>query len=434
MAKIKKLKNVKKSVSYQKKDYINILIIHHYTLKNLGDWAILEGTINSIKEILPKSNFNVLSLTPDYDKKFIRDANFLPSIPPPIYSRKDYLYSLTFIIMSIIWGVLYRISSGFINLTFFFPKLYKETLKKYIDSDIIICRATDASFCPETFGYIPSIKGFYQLILAYLLKKDVMIYAQTIGPVKENLIGNIYKKFLIIFLNKAKVVTVRDTTSFNFLRKIGFKKVILTADPTYTLPVPVRKIKKELKITIIPRVSTKSMKNYEKYILIISSLIDFLIKKYNAKIIMCYQSKFLEDDDIIAIDKILSRRLDQKDKIIKIKREYSLKDYIETISSSNLIISTRVIGAVIGIMSCIPVIAIDYGNGKIRGFMELARMEDYCIDWKELNLDILKKKTISAIKNYRYIRKRLINMRRILKYKALSNNNLLLEILNKHAT
>ena len=278
---------------------VNILIIHNYTLKNLGDYAILKGMIDSIRKVATsygiRVNFYALSLTPDYDQKMMKEVFFVISVPPPVFSVKDYFFSLTFMLMSLIWAIIFRLSRSFIDMSFLFPRSYRTTLKAYCNADIVVCRATDAIFCPEVFGFIPTIKGIYQLILAYLLNKDVMIYAQTILPVRRKLTGYLYKKIIYLILNKAKIVTVRDTYSFNFLRyDVGFKRCLLTADPSYLLQIPLKSKHKfssrsGITVGIIPRAYLSSMEKYETYIECIAEGVKYLIEKYSATIVLFFQ-------------------------------------------------------------------------------------------------------------------------------------------------
>ena len=158
---------------------------------------------------------------------------------------------------------------------------------------------------------------------------------------------------------------------------------------------------------------------------------DSLIAKYNAKVLLFYQSKFeIGDDDTIAIKEIILQiKRTYLKNVVVFKQIYDLEKYAELIGLCDLIISTRAIAVVISIMKRVPVIGIDYALGKLKGFMELAKIEQYCVDWNNLDLDILKEKINLAIKNRLYLKRKLASISSILRKKAFLNAQLLLKLI-----
>ncbi|MEG0798041.1 MAG: polysaccharide pyruvyl transferase CsaB [Acidaminococcaceae bacterium] len=72
------------------------------------------------------------------------------------------------------------------------------------------------------------------LLLAKLLGKKVMLYAQGIGPIRSHSAGRLTKWVC----GQADLITVRDDGSFEELRKMGLDatKIIVTADAVFALP------------------------------------------------------------------------------------------------------------------------------------------------------------------------------------------------------
>ena len=69
--------------------------------------------------------------------------------------------------------------------------------------------------------------------LAKWMNLPVMVYANGVGPVdKARNIKSTVREF-----NRADLITLRETDSLEFLKKIGVdnENILVTADPTFTL-------------------------------------------------------------------------------------------------------------------------------------------------------------------------------------------------------
>ena len=71
-------------------------------------------------------------------------------------------------------------------------------------------------------------------LLAKIYNKPLYIYANSIGPLK----GKISKFITRYVLNKANIITVRDTASANLIKEINVKvRPQITTDPAFALNI-----------------------------------------------------------------------------------------------------------------------------------------------------------------------------------------------------
>lgn len=162
-----------------------IVISGYYGFKNFGDEAILSLLINKLQN----EDVTVISSNPEYTKSLYRN----------IKSIKTF---------------------DFINI-----------IKEISASDILI--SGGGSLLQD----VTSIKShFYYLLViltALIFKKDVIIFAQGIGPINSK-IGQLLTKTL---LKKCQYVSVRDEKSFELLKTWGIKSELL-CDPIFSLDIP----------------------------------------------------------------------------------------------------------------------------------------------------------------------------------------------------
>jgi len=107
----------------------------------------------------------------------------------------------------------------------------KDVVKTLLKSDVLI--SGGGSLLQD----VTSIKSlFYYLFvigIAQLFKKDVIIFAQGIGPI-QNKIGQLLTKVL---LKNCKYITVRDKKSYTLLKDWGITSD-LVSDPVWNLALP----------------------------------------------------------------------------------------------------------------------------------------------------------------------------------------------------
>ena len=211
-----------------------------------GEAAMLISMVKALRGRIPNVSITVSpsSFQPqeiDIIKYGEYDLKILPGIFSSIFSVVPKLKFLKFkalkamialslllalIVKNILWLLLYkslRLDAGFLI------RDNRDTVKEYRDADCII-------FCGGQ--YITNVGlglfiALYEIIFSKLLRKPVMLYAQSLGPFNQKYA----QPFIKWVLNKVDLITTREATSKKILDDIGITApAFVTADAAFTLP------------------------------------------------------------------------------------------------------------------------------------------------------------------------------------------------------
>lgn len=351
-----------------------IVISGYYGYDNLGDEAILYSLIKNIKKKLPDAEITVLSGNVEETKKKYNvnavDRFKLPGIIKELSGSSVFVSG---------GGGLLQDITGF------------KTLQYYL-------------------GLI---------LLAKLMFKPVMVYAQGIGPINTKL-----GKFLIpVILNQVNLITVRDQNSKDTLAKLKVKKppITVTADAAFSLDAPVKnnKTEKIMKIGI----SARPWNTKINYVSILANVADHLIETHKAKI---YLLPFQERQDYKTCEDILSQMKNKAEVAENLKLP---EEMLEFINRLDFLIAMRLHALIFAAICQVPLIGISY-DPKVKSFLDF--LEHKCINLEELNACLL----INGFKNlsadYDISRKKLREKSDILKEKANINNLLLAKLVQNN--
>ncbi len=165
---------------------VQLVLSGYYGFHNIGDEAILQSIIKSLKKEIPNIQLVVMSNDPDYTRE---------------------MYDVEAVDR---WDI----------------KAVYDVIKK---SDGLISGGGSLlqdQTSMKSILYYTGILGF-----ARLLKKPYYIYSQGIGPIRKR-----HNRLLVKWqLSKAAYISVRDEDSFFYLKELGVKKDIeLVPDPVLT--------------------------------------------------------------------------------------------------------------------------------------------------------------------------------------------------------
>ena len=184
------------------------------------------------------------------------------------------------------------------------------------------------------------------IALAQIFQKEVIIFAQGIGPINNKIL----KKITKFMLKKAKYITVRDTNSLNLLKQWGIN-AILCNDPVWNITINSKKQNNKIGIQLrsFPTITE-----------------EFLIK-----LAFCI-NKFYQDKEInilslqnkldLEICKKLQKHINAINHNIDVKviENISNENIIENISQMESLIAMRYHACLIGIKSGAKVLPINY--------------------------------------------------------------------------
>ncbi|MFC1920715.1 polysaccharide pyruvyl transferase family protein [Chloroflexota bacterium] len=191
---------------------------------NKGTEAVVIATVDIIKEAVPDAVFtSFLNCSDLLAEKLglmvIRTANS-PYVPRFLYEIK----SLWELACCMLWSLTAKISrNGFTFL------LKGKRLRNYRNADVIIHLGMD--YYSDDVGLATVYHHSLDIILGALLKKPVVIWAESMGPFR----GRFSLWLARTALNRAALITVRDTLSRDFVIEAGINRTPLhvTADPAF---------------------------------------------------------------------------------------------------------------------------------------------------------------------------------------------------------
>jgi len=309
--------------------------------------------------------------------------------------------------------------------------LCNRKLKEFQNTEIVIHLGTN--LFGEDFGIRGFIEHSKELLLAIIMKKPIVMYAESIGP-----FSNILSKFIAKkLLNKVNLITLREEVSRQYLTELGVNKppIFVTADPAFLLkpatesriteilkaegiktgdrPVigvtlsSTTNLKEETKKSIVaalvsfiymlgryflPEIAIKgifqTLKRFgyferfkSKYItrVEVSNIIDHIIDTLNVDIMIIphiYQEGIYNDKDTAQEIQHLAKN---QDRINVIQNVYTSKELKAVIGICDMYISSRMHAAIAAMSQCIPTILIPFSQ-RHHGIMRMAGQEKYVCD------------------------------------------------------
>ncbi len=311
-----------------------VVISGYYGYNNLGDEAILKGIISAFKQIKIKTpEIVVLSSSPQFTAE-------------------------TYNVKAIKCTNLYQIINN---------------IKK---SDLFI--SGGGSLIQDITGWksIPYYLGL--ILLAQLMNKKTVIYAQGIGPVNNNY----YKKLISWTLNRCQLVSVRDRRSFDLLIKMGVneKKIKETVDPVFSIDIEqIKKRKIEINKNKTKPVLGVSIRPWGKnnYLEKLAQMINYIIKFASTEVLILplYYSQDYQ------ISKKLETLIDTECKIIS--EQNNPLDMIKIFSQVDFLIGVRLHSLIFAALNRTPFVGISY-DPKTDSFLELFK-NNYSFSMTEFN-------------------------------------------------
>lgn len=258
--------------------------------------------------------------------------------------------------------------------------------------------------------------------------KPIMVYANGIGPINKKINRCLTRKIL----NKVDLITLRDYDSKRTLEEIGVENpnIFVTADPVFTLlPSDEERVNKIFKEENIPMdkalvgVSIRSWKDSEKLIDVLPMAIDYMMKKYDANVVMI-PMHYPSD---LKISYAVKDRVTM-DGCYVLSEKYSVEDIMGVIGKTEIMIAMRLHSLIYAATQWVPMIGIIY-DPKIEGILKLIHMDYMCsvdnLELKDLcsNIDIV-------WSNKDELKLRLKKYDADFKEKALKNVHMALELLD----
>lgn len=360
------------------------ILVLHAGVSNKGSQALMLSTTDTVKKYIPDAEFTFMGRETNQNEIPIKQQLAFKVLKNP--------YPWLYLVQSSIYylfkksGLNYQISKN--------SKLYD-----YYTADVVINSGGD-HLSGEKFG----LSSLLNISYAILLDKPVVLYGESLGYYSNPIFNFIAKSVF----NKAKLITVREQISKEYLDDQGVKKpkVYLTADSAFNLNfAPINDVldilSKEnidnFKRPLIGINASGSISKFRgsgsKYIeneiaSIFAEVIDSISEHLDATVILIphVYSKGASDKKMI---NAIYDQTANKSKIYMIQNEYSASELKGIIGLCDLFIGARMHSTIASTSMLVPTVGIAYSH-KMYGIIgQMLGQEKYILNINELESDKL---------------------------------------------
>ncbi len=315
-----------------------VVMSGYFGFDNSGDDAILKAIVKDLRSKDPYVSIKVLSKDPEKTRELC-----------PVFSANRFSF--------------------------------KEVLSSIKEADILI--SGGGSLLQDVTSTRSLLYYLTLMTVAQIMKKKVIVYANGIGPIQKN-INRILTRWV---LNRTDVITLRDNSSYEYIKEIGVKNsnVFVTADPVFTLEAAnvdrvneiytAEGIKSEDPVIGI---SVRNWKNEESIVKSIATSIKNISEKTGAQILLI-PMHYPED---LGISKEI-RELSNTEKCNVLEGKYSVEEIMGIISTFEIMAAMRLHSLIYAATQEIPSIGIVY-DPKVEGFLREIGSE-YSVDVDTIN-------------------------------------------------
>jgi|GEM_PF-1021305 polysaccharide pyruvyl transferase WcaK-like protein len=392
---------------------MRILLTEVNTISNVGSASVLENVVQNLREVFPQVEMTLSTVNEETIAEFMK----LPTVPE-LFPRPPRLGTLPrkvrWLIPNAIWmGVnsLFLILHRYLKLPylyqlFTFSPGRRRYVKALAHADLVISIGSERindNFHQQLYF---ALYGYW---FAKMLGKPMILYAQTIGPLRFW-----QSRWLTRWvLNKCDVITVRDKRSLEVLEEISVTrpKIELVADPAIQQkPVPeetaLRLLAQEgVDLAAKPRLGIsvlrwnysnapsgkKPEEYYAEYVATVSRLADHFLERYGGSVIFVSTNHAVhgnrDDDKEVARDVLA--RMQHKSRAFVLEKLYRPDELKGIIGEMDLFIASRMHSCIFSTAMHVPTLALSY-QFKLRAFMALLGMERFAKDFAKLSFEELR--------------------------------------------
>jgi coenzyme F420 hydrogenase subunit beta len=371
------------------------IVITNSHANNRGDEAAQRSMINCLSVSMPDAKFTVLTIDPNglHLQKGVK-----------ILRTFSATKTMGFIII-VLWAVFRAL--GLRLPAFYSPKL--SALRQMGDADIIIS-APGGPYFGDLYASHEIREHLFHIFLAKIMRKPVMIYAPSMGPFNSRK-RNILRRYL---LNKVEIISLRDSISKDYLDSLKLTRplVYVTADSAFQDTINVERDKLESimldekivdrqnespnrrpLVGITPtgpkwnfRDSANPQEDQTRYNRIIANTMDYLVDKFDARIVF-FPQLYGKSDDVPLINQIVKLVRSKHDvRVLSNKWDSEIQQAV--ISEMDFVIGNRYHSVIFALKAEIPTICLAYEH-KSLGIMQAAKLEKYVINVADLTYELL---------------------------------------------
>jgi colanic acid/amylovoran biosynthesis protein len=407
-----------------KKNTINqikqVLIVNGWHDSNKGDSAINLGLIEALYRHYGQDlKIGISSYIPNtskyYDTAFRHVRELYPQVKTIDSSLPAYLRELS------LKKVLFNFIRG--SLKLLLPRLIRDKGEESFikGSDIIISTGgLYFAFPHKSFYRIPfrMLAFSYPLLLAKVLNKRFVFYAQSFGPFNNKL----SRKYITWLMNHSYKVLVRESISTQLLKDMGVEenKVVTVPDAAFGMKID-KNIKDilndyQLNENNYAVLSARSLTSYghdnqlsSKYVDNLLKAIEYLTEKYNKKVAIVSHTTgpTPHEDDRVISKEIYSKLPDSvRKQTVLIDEDLTPPQLAGLYGSASCLIATRFHAVVLSILAGTPVFAIPYFGSKTEGTLKDLGIEEFILQLNDLTSIKIEQRLENLFENMNYYKEK----------------------------
>ena len=350
---------------------MNVLVTNTVAL-NTGDSAILHALVQQVNEAWQPRQIVVHDKHAEAAQALYPDLTIRPCLSQPIAARGPLerrwrgkragkaLLNLRF------WLAAQAVRSGRFGAARRLLRAEEaQSLMDYKEADVVI--TTGGTYLVEHYSIGPRLRTFW---LSRVLRKPLVFYTQSLGPFRQP--AN--QQAMRASVERAALVLLRDERSRGYLREIGADgpRVHVVADSVFALDPP---LPTKPKAGARPRVafSVRKWQHFDsetaeagmaRYARAVCRAAEVLVRDYGAEVVFLSTCQgvpaYTADDSAVAAAMAAQLPRDVQAHVTVDRDFHTPQSFMEAVAGCSLMISTRMHGAILGLVSGVPVLPIAY--------------------------------------------------------------------------
>ncbi len=362
----------------------NILIIDANSTYHVGNTALLDSSIEQLKEGFPNANFTILAFDPKSISKMFTEHKVIEALWSKPFSAFTNIQKIGWLTRESIWITINSLNlllKKYIKIKIN-PKIYtfspikRAVLKAYNDCDIVVSISGEmlSEENHQRLGLF--LYGYW---LGYIMHKTVAIFPQSMGPFRKFFAKNVGG----YILDHCHLVCPRDKISYNHIQKLSLNKtkILLAPDVAVNQPAISAEQAKSLlqssEVNIERRpvvglsISKFHNKDYEKYYSGMKTICNEVLEKHKGSVVLLSPNfPFQNETSDFSVAEKLYNDLNSKENVTLIKEMYSARQFKGVLGELDAFFTTRMHVAILATMALTPTVTINT-QVKLRGYMEM---------------------------------------------------------------
>jgi colanic acid/amylovoran biosynthesis protein len=365
-------------------DTCRIFVINATDWFNKGDVLNRIGAICALRKAMGMNlEISIESATSENDTSYF--SRFSAKIIESVYSYRsgDKLLKLVprFMFSSVIL-VYYAIFFKLFGAKQYRSSKEAEYFNTLVDSDLIL--SSPGGFIHDELPLTVFLPSLFQIAVPVLLRKHVIIFAQSIGPLTRKL----SKVAVRIVLSRINCIILREDISRSLLKDIELHaQTYVTTDAAFSISSEMiseaneeakslknRQHKPMIGITVLNQYwASGNIRN--NYTNTMSALVDWLVERFEARVF--FVPWRLSSSDV-ELTKAIYANVKHKASVTLDFHDHTPEDLLRLIGSLDILVGTRMHSCIAAALMDVPFVNIVY-QFKSKGIMRALGMEEYTI-------------------------------------------------------